>query len=66
MWRKLFVNHLIETNKALKIMYERHSYKYTLNIPEKLETKEEIIQFATEINEAIRFPEYSHLKKISK
>ena len=66
MWRQLFIKHLVETNKCLKIMYEKHGYYPTLNLPEKLETKEEIIKFGSEINDAIRFPEYAFLKKISK
>ena len=62
MWRRLFIKHLVETNKCLKIMYKKHGYYPMLNLPEKLETKEEIVQFGSEIKDAIRFPEYAYLK----
>tara|TARA_B110000114_G_C15004024_1_gene361997 strand:+ start:101 stop:319 length:219 start_codon:yes stop_codon:yes gene_type:complete len=62
MWRKLFIKHLVETNQVLKIMYHKHGYYPILNLPEKLETKEEIISFGSEIKDAIRFPEYAYLK----
>lgn len=62
MWRKQFIKNLVQTNEALKIMYEKNGYYPNLKLPKKLETDEEIISFAREIKNAITFPEYAHLK----
>lgn len=66
MWRKLFIKNLVETNKSLKIMYDKYGFYPTLKLPEKLDTDEELIKFAKEINDAIRFPEYARFKNIKK
>ena len=63
MWRQLFIKNLVETNKSLKIMYDKYGFYPALNLPKNLDTDEDLIKFATEINDAIKFPEYAHLKK---
>jgi|TARA_B110000261_G_scaffold26129_1_gene28741 hypothetical protein len=62
MWRTRFIKQLVETNKALNIMYQKNGFYPTLNLPKKLKTDEEIIQFSKEINNAIKFPELAFLK----
>lgn len=62
MWRTRFIKQLVETNKALNIMYQKNGFYPTLNLPKKLDTDEEIIKFAQEINIAVKFPELAFLK----
>ena len=66
MWRKLFIKNLVETNKSLKIMYNKYGFYPVLNLPKKLDTDEDLIKFAKEINDAIKFPEYAYFVKNQK
>ena len=63
MWRKQFIQNLIKTNESLNIMYKKYGFYPTIQLPKKLETEKEILSFAHEINDAIRFPEHAYLKK---
>ena len=61
MWRQQFIKNLVETNKALNIMYRKYRYYPALKLPEKLDTDEELLEFAKEIHKAIRHPELAYL-----
>jgi len=61
MWRQQFIKNLVETNKALNIMYRKYRYYPALKLPEKLDTDEELLEFAKEIHKAIKHPELSYL-----
>ena len=66
MWRQQFIKNLVETNNALNIMYRKKRYYPELKLPEKLDTDEELLNFAKEIHKAIRHPELAYLYKKSK
>ena len=67
MWRKLFIKNLVETNKSLKIMYNKYGFYPVLNLPKKLDTDEDLIKFAKEgYNDAIKVLSEYAFKKIKK
>ena len=66
MWRQQFIKNLMETNKALNIMYRKYRYYPELKLPEKLETDEQLLDFAKEIHKAIRHPELAYLNNKKK
>jgi hypothetical protein len=66
MWRQQFIKNLVETNKALNVMYRKYGYYPELKFPEKLDTDKELIDFAKEIHKAISHPELAYLNKKNK
>ena len=66
MWRNQFIKNLIETNKALNVMYRKYRYYPELKLPDKLDTDEELLDFAKEIQNAIRHPELAYLNNKNK
>jgi len=64
--RQEFIKHLIKSHKVLEFTYKKNNYKNIIKLPNQFKTNKEILNFADELNNAFKFPEYSHLKEINK
>jgi hypothetical protein len=56
-WKKLYKVQLINNYKALQILHQKNATYLTLQVPKKLETDKELLDFGKKINSHISFPE---------
>ena len=49
-WKQLYKQQLILHYHSLRLLHQKNSQKFTLVIPEKLETKKELLDFSEKVN----------------
>ena len=52
-YKQLFKQQLIRNYYTLRLLHQKNSYPFTLQIPKKLETKEQLIDFSDKVNKYI-------------
>ena len=57
-WKQLYKQQLIRNYYALRIVHQKNAQPFKLELPKKLETKKELIDFSNKINSHITFPEF--------
>lgn len=56
-WKNIHRTYLIRNYKSLKLLHDKNAIPFRLSLPEKLETKKELLDFSKKINSYIAFPE---------
>ena len=56
-WKQIYRVHLIKNYKALQLMHQKNATYLALEIPKKLESDKELIDFGNKLNSYISFPE---------
>lgn len=57
-WKQLYRKQLIQNYYALRIVHRKNAQPFKLELPPKLETKKELLDFSKKINSYITFPEF--------
>ena len=57
-WKQLYRQQLIRNYYALRIVHQKNAQPFKLELPKKLESKKELIDFSNKINSYITFPEF--------
>ena len=57
-WKKLYKQQLIRNYYSLRIVHQKNAQPFKLELPPKLETKKELLDFSKKINSYITFPEF--------
>ena len=61
MWRNFYIETTMRNYRALEQLYKKNNIRLKLVPPTKLKSNKEIKKFASEITNAIAFPEYHYL-----
>lgn len=67
-WKQLYRTNLITTYEAVKTLYQKKGVPFLIPYPElnKIEKKNDILEFNNILLKAIKHPEYHYLAKNSK
>ena len=57
-WKQLYRKQLIQNYYALRLLHRKNAQPFNLELPVKLESKQELLDFSKKINTHITFPEF--------
>ena len=57
-WKQLYRQQLIKNYYALRLLHQKNAQPFKLELPKKLESKKELLDFSKKINSQITFPEF--------
>ena len=63
MLRQVFITHLKKTHDSLRYFYSKQGYYFYLKFPTDTENNDQIKKYISDLESAIKFPEYSHFQK---
>lgn len=56
-WKQIYRVQLVKNYKSLQLLHQKNALEFSLTLPEKLNTKEQLLEFGKQINNKIAFPE---------
>ena len=63
MLRQVLITHLKRTHESLRFLYSKQGYYFYLKFPKDTDNNDEVKKYISELNSAIKFPEFSHFQK---
>ena len=63
MFRQVFITHLKRTHESLRYFYSKQGYYFYLEFPKDTNNNDAVKKYISELESAIKFPEYSHFHK---
>ena len=62
-WKKVLVDHLINTTKSVNVMLRNKNVRQLIQIPKELDNIDDINKLSKDLNNAIKFPYLCYLPK---